>query len=618
MHGSMHKGDVLPAALIASGMAWLAHRYIMRVGNIMPPPTFPPACVSITAIWWALPVGLFAGLVSYAFVRARRLLDTLPYPVWARGLILGAIVGYIGLVMPDTLTWGEFQIEILANFRPPLNVGDSTKLAVAKFATIVLTIASGYSAGIVYPLIMIGYLFGPLIAAVLDPNNEHESCLASDHSGGPWQDRAPGVEVISQILGSGVLAGVMRAPVGTALLVSFMGRMNDRSLEPAFLVLLMLTNFVAVYINPLSGLGQVYGREGEEKTTGVGGSPSTKAGATAETAGAGAAAAPEAQGKPNEKDGTGADQSSFLFSLLNVTTARGSMTNWVIFAVAFGFNYGSSKTSISFLTDMFARETAAMANLLTYVVWAVTTLFVTAAAVELSGHPKWCVVVAHIFYGMSHFIYSFQSMCRIAQVDGADILDPWWMIPFTETAGALGGIACALSWTAQGVYFAYAARKHAVLTGVSVREALAKFGALFAGLELLAEALCRLGVATILSGAPRENSHDVSTLHDPTALALLSALCFSGAAATACLDDLTHQTDEALQKSGVANATDTATAGESQAKESRGPQSVYAALEAGVRSGLSSLLLLATSLTALLLQSFSVIKGTQIGLNRLF
>ena len=169
MHGSVQKGNILPAALIASICAWWSHRYIMETGNIMPSPTFPPACITIGTIWWFLPMGLFIGAFANLFVRTRRFLDTLPYPAWARGLILGALVGFIGLLVPDTLTWGEFQIEILANFRTPRGVEDSSMLAIAKFATIVMTIASGCTAGIVYPLIMIGSLFGPLVASIIDP-----------------------------------------------------------------------------------------------------------------------------------------------------------------------------------------------------------------------------------------------------------------------------------------------------------------------------------------------------------------------------------------------------------------------------------------------------------------
>jgi H+/Cl- antiporter ClcA len=144
MHGSMHKGDVLPSALIASTVAWLSHRMIMDAANIMPPPILPPVCtMPIGELWLALPLGVFIGFISYCFVRTRQLLDTLPYPTWVRGFVLGSIVGLVGLFMPDTLTWGEFQIEILADFRLPLSTPASTGLAIAKFSTIIMTIASG-------------------------------------------------------------------------------------------------------------------------------------------------------------------------------------------------------------------------------------------------------------------------------------------------------------------------------------------------------------------------------------------------------------------------------------------------------------------------------------------
>jgi hypothetical protein len=91
----------------------------------------------------ALPLGLFIGFASYSFVRVRQLFDALPYPAWARGLVLGSLVGLAGLFAPDTLTWGEFQIEILASFRMPLSTYASTGLALAKFCTTIMTIASG-------------------------------------------------------------------------------------------------------------------------------------------------------------------------------------------------------------------------------------------------------------------------------------------------------------------------------------------------------------------------------------------------------------------------------------------------------------------------------------------
>ena len=74
--------------------------------------------------------------------------------------------------------------------------------------------------------------------------------------------RDPTVELIGQALGSAVLAGTMRAPIGTALFVSFMGRSTDRNVDAALVGLLVAANLLAVWLNPLSGLGQVYGEGG--------------------------------------------------------------------------------------------------------------------------------------------------------------------------------------------------------------------------------------------------------------------------------------------------------------------------------------------------------------------
>ena len=79
--------QALPPALIASTLAWFIHREIMEWGNIMPPPLFPELCVSSHQIWLSLPMGLFAGGVTYGFVRVRRVLESLPYPTAIRGLV---------------------------------------------------------------------------------------------------------------------------------------------------------------------------------------------------------------------------------------------------------------------------------------------------------------------------------------------------------------------------------------------------------------------------------------------------------------------------------------------------------------------------------------------------
>lgn len=173
----MRKGHVLPGALLASTTAWFTHRLLMPTLHIMPPPILPKlARVPPELILVGLPCGLLTGGMGLAFIRGRRALDALPYPPLVRGLVLGAIVGLIGLGLPDTLTcargrrapppppfasssqeelphtsrlialflailsrpcgrnhrWGEDQLDIVANHREPLNVDASTLLSVAK------------------------------------------------------------------------------------------------------------------------------------------------------------------------------------------------------------------------------------------------------------------------------------------------------------------------------------------------------------------------------------------------------------------------------------------------------------------------------------------------------
>jgi len=253
MHGSVHKGVVLAPALVASCFSWLAHRLLMPSLEIMPPPVFPAVSASPAHLLLAVPCGIITGGLAYAFIRLRRVLDALPFNVWVRGLVLGGVVGLIGLCMPDTLTWGEDQIDLIANHRQPLDVRASTALAAAKFCAIILTTASGYGAGIVYPLMYVGYALGPLVAMVLSPSG-----LAPPPSSfAQHAVRDPGVELIGQALGSGFLAGTMRAPVGSAILVAFMGREGvSHAREPTFLCLLLLTNLGAVYVNKLSAIGQ--------------------------------------------------------------------------------------------------------------------------------------------------------------------------------------------------------------------------------------------------------------------------------------------------------------------------------------------------------------------------
>ena len=618
MHGSVARGDTLPAALVASIFAWRVHRSFMDSWNVMSPPVFPVACAEPGDLWRAMPMGLISAFISYSFIKIRYLLDALPYPKLVRGLTMGAIVGLVGLYLPDTLTWGEFQLDIIANNREPLNVYHSTKLGVAKFFAVVITVACGYGAGIVYPLMMIGYLFGPL-AAYLLPKTEMITNYIQLSESYAWCEtldptavtpRPIGVELDSQALASGVLAATMRAPVGTAILVSFMGRSGDeRSIEPAFLCLLLLTNLIAVYVNPLSGLGQVYGKDSQGKDT-LRAAPTGKLSRT-----------PAQLAAEEAKKGSSDDEPMAPFSADSVSFVspiHASLANWVLFGLCFGLNYGTFKTALGYMGSFFLEDDANLANTAAYGSWLAVALLLAAAIVEVTKHPKWLFIVSFLLYAVE-----MAFLCVANGVSSTALPIPTGgMTAEASTGGTAvrallvcgsicGGAASAISWTAQGVYFAAAAKKHACLcTGPasSPTSIYMWFAAFFAFAELLSEAAVR-GITGFVFTYLFDSHIFV--------LILMAVACLLGAVGCLGIQDLTNadaQGKSAADADADAPAFESfedgkgAAAAASKADSSPAASSSQALLK-GSMLVIGSIRLLVTSPVALLLQPFALLKG---------
>jgi len=628
MHGSVARGDTLPAALVASIFAWRVHRSFMDSWNVMSPPVFPVACAEPQDLWRAVPMGLISAFISYSFIKIRYLLDALPYPKWVRGLTMGAIVGLVGLYMPDTLTWGEFQLDIIANNRDPLSVWDSTTLGVAKFFTVVITVACGYGAGIVYPLLMIGYLFGPL-AAYLLPKTEMITSYVQLLESYAWCEslepggvapRPIGVELDSQALASGVLAATMRAPVGTAILVSFMGRSGDeRSIEPAFLCLLLLTNLIAVYVNPLSGLGQVYGKDSQGKDT-LSAAPTGKLSRTPAQL-----AAEEAKKSGSSDDEPIAPVSAD--SVSSVSPIHASLANWLLFGLCFGLNYGTFKTALGYMSSVFLEDDANLANTAAYASWLAVALLLAAAIVEVTNHPKWLFIASFLLYAVE---MTFLCVANVVSpsvdialpIPGGPIPIDTSGVPAPSTGGTAvrvllvcgsicGGAASAISWTAQGVYFAAAAKKHACLcTGPAAnpKDVYMWFAAFFAFAELLSEAAVRGMTGFVFTYL--FDSHLF-------VLILLAVVCLLGAVGCVGIQDLTNadaQGKSAADADADAPAFESFEDGKGAAAAASKADSSPAALSSqaflkGLMLVIGSVRLLVTSPVALLLQPFALLKG---------
>jgi len=315
------------------------------------------------------------------------------------------VVGLIALNLPDTLLWGEFQIERVANATVPLDVGDSTVFLVAKFMAIVITVASGYGAGIVYPLILVGYLAGPLAAQILRPN-----AFA-------LEARDPGVELVGQVLGSAMLASTMRVPLGAALLVLFIGGSSgDHGLSPTFFCILVIANLFAVWINPHSGLGQVYESAGQKQEPGREEKPPANTASTVSREdNEEGVSVPKPEARGSALCCTGMEEADEAAApAVKINRPHRSRLEWLVYSVSFGLNYGSFKTAISYLPVLFSHETAKLGNTLNYSVWTVTTLLVAAAVVELWRSPKWTSVLAFTLWTGQNLLLVLASFLRDA------------------------------------------------------------------------------------------------------------------------------------------------------------------------------------------------------------
>jgi len=264
----MQRSHALPGALMASFASWFAHRMLMvpfgieyspKMAAIRTSPNLGFAPAMSMDILFSVPCGLLAGAMSVAFIRARQFLDPIPFPSRSfkspliRGLLCGLIIGLFALLRPHSLMWGEMQLDKLSGKAVLGNIEQAlfeTKyaeqwhaqwlyaisLGLVKFITIVVTTTCGYPAGIVFPLIFVGYCIGggiggsPLVVSLL--GSSYASVLP---------------QTLGACLGSAFLAGVMHVPFGTALLCQRMTGCDAHGFA-----MLFVANYIACFFHRLT------------------------------------------------------------------------------------------------------------------------------------------------------------------------------------------------------------------------------------------------------------------------------------------------------------------------------------------------------------------------------
>lgn len=182
-------------------------------------------------------VGLIIGFIGIAltylynkvfavtkFIFAKLKLVESERPIFA-GLLGGLLFGIIGIFLPPTMFWGEFEMETIADDSVPLNhvwpkggfwgldafmSGNYTMriwfaIGFAKLVTIAVTSVSGLRGGFIFPLMLAGMSIGRGLSAI--PNI-------------PWWSDAVPASLPAIALAGALCTGITRTPFACALILT--------------------------------------------------------------------------------------------------------------------------------------------------------------------------------------------------------------------------------------------------------------------------------------------------------------------------------------------------------------------------------------------------------------
>ena len=198
------------------------------------------------------------------------------------------------------------------------------------------------------------------------------------------------------------------------------------------------------------------------------------------------------------------NEASPLLFLAPLVTTRQHILNYVGFGLGFGFAAGSLKTSSAFLSSLFSPEIASTGNAFFYGFWMLGAFFCAAPMTRWLGSKRTLV-----FAQCAVAVYQLLLLTASA-LGGSD--ESTTATVLLWSACALAGLAVALLWTAQGVYFANAAQLYATERGdyvaiVGAREAMSWMASVFAALYMGVEVLARCGAATAVLLAGNGQPH---------------------------------------------------------------------------------------------------------------
>lgn len=172
--------------------------------------------------------------------------------------------------------------------------------------------------------------------------------------------------------------------------------------------------------------------------------------------------------------------------------------NYVAFAISFGVSYAAVGSNTSFLDEIFPAEAATTANAVQYGIWCLSALFLASPFVNRFG-GRTSLIIAQ---GLEVLV---QIMMLVILFEGDEFAESSSGTGFLVAAMAFQGLAVAIAWVAQGVYFAKAALLLSRYSPeATAKECTARYASVFTGLLLLMDVIVRSSAGSFMPGETEE------------------------------------------------------------------------------------------------------------------
>ena len=195
---------VIPTLLAVAAAAVMTYRL---TGT---PDTFaiPPAAVHWDLSLLIYLVAAFAAVLgAIAYVRLmpamKRAWLRLQWPMWARMVLAGAIVGLVAIWLPDVLGTGPSVMKSLFG-GATMPLATLLALAVAKTLLTPSTLGSGFVGGVIGPAMLIGSTVGAAVGTIVAPL---------------FPDLGLSIPVFAMVGTAAMLAGTFHAPLFAAMMI---------------------------------------------------------------------------------------------------------------------------------------------------------------------------------------------------------------------------------------------------------------------------------------------------------------------------------------------------------------------------------------------------------------